>query len=156
MPAARKGAGAKASASPKRKVIDLPDASPETMAAALEEQSQEEPALSFAEKQEIERENRRKIAVEAPLDPNTLCGSWGLYHAPSSQFDDAKTEQALIVAEVQPGIYLCEFYDVVSDEPREQRIVTVEEFSKRSEGGGRWAFYDERIDVRRAFRRLVG
>jgi len=149
--AARKGA-AKATPS-KRKVIDLPDASPETVAAALEEASLEgdTTVVGSADTQAVERVPRRLTAAQAELDPNTLCASWGLYSSPG----EAETKQALVVAEVQPGYYLVEFYDVIDDEPREQRILTLDEFAKRDEEGGAWTFYDEHEEVRAAFKRLI-
>jgi hypothetical protein len=98
---------------------------------------------------EVVRENRRDQVLEAPFNPNSLHGSWALYHS------DDKTRQALIVAEPQPGTYLVEFYDVVTDEPREQVVMKLEQFAKIDDDGGSWAFYDDRSSVRAAFKAML-
>jgi hypothetical protein len=112
-------------------------------------EAMESVAPSPAQQQEIERENRRKIAVESPLDPNSLCGSWALCYG------GAKVLQALIVAEVYAGTFLLEFYDVVTDSPAEQRLVKIEDLTKLDDDGSQWMFFDDRASVRAAFRGML-
>ena len=63
--------------------------------------------------QPVERPNRRAIALGSEFSPASLCGSWALYHSPATDDTYSKTEQGLIVAEPQAGIYLIELYDLV-------------------------------------------
>ena len=93
---------------------------------------------------------RRQVVLELmERNPASLCGSWALYHS------DDKTEQALVVAEPQPGVYLIELFDVVTDEPQEQRLVTLVDLAKTDDEGGQWAFYDDHEAVRAAFRTVL-
>ena len=104
---------------------------------------------SIAQQQEIERESRATIAIESPLSPETLCGSWALYHSQD------ETKQGLVVAEPQAGIYLVQTYDVITDSPGAQVLLTIEALAKVDDGGGTWTFYDCRADVREAFRGMI-
>jgi hypothetical protein len=89
---------------------------------------------------------RRQVVLELmERGPTSLCGSWALYRS------DDQTEQALIVAEPQPGVYLIEVYDLISDEPRAQRLVKLDELVKVDDEGGKWTFYDDHAAVRAAF-----
>lgn len=108
-----------------------------------------------ADSAEVERTARREIAQKADLDPSSLCGSWALYHSPGGSDTDSKTVQGLIVAEPQAGIYLVQLYNVIDDEPTEQKIIDLATLGKRDDEGGEWAFYDDRDSVRKAFRRLI-
>jgi hypothetical protein len=103
-------------------------------------------APSPAQEQEIPRESRAKIAVESPLGPESLCGSWAIYHG-------EVTKQALVVAEVFSGIFLLEFYDIHTDVPIEQRLLSIEQLA--GDEAGSWSFYDDRASVRTAFRGMV-
>lgn len=95
------------------------------------------------------KEPRRLAVTEAPFNPLSLCGSWGLYHS------DERTEQVLVVGEPQPGIYLLEVYDIVTDEPRRQRIVKLDSLAKVDDDGGAWTFYDDHEDIRTELGRLM-
>lgn len=95
-----------------------------------------------------ERESRKTIASESPLNPISLVGSHCLHRG-------ERIEQALVVAEPQPGIYLLEFCDIVTDEPRHQRIVKLDDLAKLDDEGGTWEFYDSIDAVREAFKELL-
>jgi hypothetical protein len=117
-------------------------------AAAVEAQAQEHD-VETASPDTVEREPRRTAAIEAPFNPLSLAGSWALYHS------DAKTVQALIVGEPQPGFYLLELYDLISDKPLGQRITKIDDLAKRDDDGGQWAFFDDHKSVREAFKALL-
>ena len=104
---------------------------------------------SPAQEAEVPREPRHLIAIESPLSPESLCGSWALYHA------DDTTLQGLIVGEPFAGIFLVEMYDLVTDTPYEQRLTKIERLASVDEGGGVWTFYDDRKGVRGALKRLM-
>jgi hypothetical protein len=94
-----------------------------------------------------ERESRATIASESPFNPLSLVGSWALYQG-------EHIEQALVVAEPNPGVYLVEVYDLVTDEPVRQRIVRLDDFAKLDDEGGTWEFFDSAEAIKVAFRRL--
>jgi hypothetical protein len=144
---------------PASKVGCLPAVSDETREAQLLEAALTEPDLTPADQQEADaptpRESRRQVAVETPFGPESLCGSWALYHSPSGSDTYAKTVQALIVAEPQAGVYLVELYDVIEDEPREQKLVKIDNLLGKDDEGGSWKFYDDHDSVRKALWDLV-
>ena len=88
--------------------------------------------------------DRKAVGTECDLNPETLVGSW--YH---SRFDAMlPTEQGLVVAEPQPGVYLVQCQD---DRGFERQYLTM----LNDMVDERWEFYDTAESMREAWARMV-
>ena len=90
-----------------------------------------------------EREARRTVAAESPLNPLSLCGSYVMSRG------ESKIHTGLVVAEPQPGCYLIEFYDLMDEKPIGQRVISVDQLMRADEFGS-WFFYDTAAELSRA------
>ena len=59
------------------------------------------------------------------------------------------------MAELHPGVFLLEAYDLIIDEPRAQRILDLAAFASVDDEGGVWRFYDDAAAVKAALRSLM-
>jgi hypothetical protein len=88
--------------------------------------------------------DRKALALESALGPDSLCGSWVLCFE-----DEVVTLQALVVGEPQPGIYIIEVFDQIDSESKVrggkyQKPMHINEFLE-----GDYRFFDNDVWVRR-------
>ena len=95
-----------------------------------------------------ERDPRRKLAQDVDLNPQSLCGSYALYEGDT-------VKEALVVAEVQPGVYLLEFNNLVTGEAEYQKLYTIKDLHAMDNDGGTWTFYDSKAAVRSGLQAML-